>query len=346
MVAKMSKLGLVLSGGGAKGAYHVGILKYLAEQHIQPQAISGASIGSLNGAIVASACDIELAAQRLEQVWQEIAQDSPLSFNKLNMSMALLRTILGMYGHRNILMLAKQANRHFREFLPSPLQTLLEDPAFLDNQSVQNLLNHYADISALRKGLPFWLSVCPSNGTTEDIIGFILATIGVSNTKKSEFLKIQDLTDIDVHKALLASAAIPLAYEAQKINGTNYCDGGLGGFWNAQGNTPITPLIDHEKCTHVIVTHLEDGSFWNRYDFKQATILEIRPQGIAKKGMADILVFKKEYILEWMEQGYVDAKAAIQPVLEALSVFQKSHISHKNMVSNIADMKQKLSWLD
>ena len=62
MVAKMSKLGLVLSGGGAKGAYHVGILKYLAEQHIQPQAISGASIGSLNGAIVASACDIELAA--------------------------------------------------------------------------------------------------------------------------------------------------------------------------------------------------------------------------------------------------------------------------------------------
>lgn len=342
----MTKLGLVLSGGGAKGAYHVGIVKYLAEQNIQPHVVSGASIGALNGAIVAGSRNIELAALRLEQVWRDIAQNSPLSFNKLNMSMALLRTIIGMYGYRNVMIAAKQVNRHYPDYLPAPLQKIFADPAFLDNQPVQSLLSDYADIKALRAGLPLWLSVCPSGGATEDIVGFIAASLGLANTKNSEFLNVQKLPDNDIHKALLASAAIPLAYEAQKINDNNYCDGGLGGFWNAQGNTPITPLIDQEKCSHIIVTHLEDGSYWSRYDFKQATILEIRPQGIARKGMADILAFKQGYILEWIEQGYVDAKAAIEPVAQALTVFKRSHASQKTMCNGINDMNSKLEWLD
>ena len=51
----MSKLGLVLSGGGAKGAYHVGVIKALYELGIQIDMLSGASIGALNGAVLLSA---------------------------------------------------------------------------------------------------------------------------------------------------------------------------------------------------------------------------------------------------------------------------------------------------
>src|SRR6266849_1871578 len=41
--------GLVLAGGGAKGAYHAGAIKYLAEQDVQVVAVAGASVGALNG---------------------------------------------------------------------------------------------------------------------------------------------------------------------------------------------------------------------------------------------------------------------------------------------------------
>ena len=43
--------GLVLAGGGTKGAYQVGVWKALKELKINIKGIAGASIGSLNGAL-------------------------------------------------------------------------------------------------------------------------------------------------------------------------------------------------------------------------------------------------------------------------------------------------------
>ena len=43
--------GLVLAGGGTKGAYQVGVWKALKELDINVKAIAGTSIGALNGAL-------------------------------------------------------------------------------------------------------------------------------------------------------------------------------------------------------------------------------------------------------------------------------------------------------
>ena len=50
---KFNKLGLVFSGGGAKGAYQIGVWKALKELGIDKQvkAISGTSVGALNAAL-------------------------------------------------------------------------------------------------------------------------------------------------------------------------------------------------------------------------------------------------------------------------------------------------------
>lgn len=48
------KTGLVLSGGGAVGAYQAGVVKALAECGAQISMVSGVSIGALNGAIIAA----------------------------------------------------------------------------------------------------------------------------------------------------------------------------------------------------------------------------------------------------------------------------------------------------
>ncbi|MEG1037299.1 MAG: patatin-like phospholipase family protein [Mucinivorans sp.] len=54
MGANAQKVGLVLSGGGAKGLYHVGILKALEENGIPVDYVSGASMGAIVGAMYAS----------------------------------------------------------------------------------------------------------------------------------------------------------------------------------------------------------------------------------------------------------------------------------------------------
>ena len=46
------KYGLVLEGGGAKGAYHIGVAKALSELNIEIGGVSGTSIGALNGAML------------------------------------------------------------------------------------------------------------------------------------------------------------------------------------------------------------------------------------------------------------------------------------------------------
>lgn len=62
------KVALVLSGGGAKGAFQVGAEKYLREQKgYRWNVISGVSIGALNGAFMAMG-----AHERLEELWRGI----------------------------------------------------------------------------------------------------------------------------------------------------------------------------------------------------------------------------------------------------------------------------------
>ena len=44
--------GLVLEGGGARGAYHIGVYKAILEEGIEIGGITGTSIGALNGAMI------------------------------------------------------------------------------------------------------------------------------------------------------------------------------------------------------------------------------------------------------------------------------------------------------
>ena len=62
--AKRPKIGLVLSGGAAKGFAHIGLLKVLEEVGIQPDYITGASMGSIVGGLYA----LGLNAEQLEQI--------------------------------------------------------------------------------------------------------------------------------------------------------------------------------------------------------------------------------------------------------------------------------------
>lgn len=343
-MSQSTKLGLVLSGGGAKGAYQAGVLRYLAEQNIQLDAVSGASIGSLNGAVVASAGNTHQAAKTLERVWLEVAENSPLKMDALAFISFLLRISMVVFGGPTG-RAAAVSTQYLAHILPEKYHKYVSDPAFFDNSPSIDILNRYAGLNQENVGLPFWVSVYESDGAMKDLLAFINGSLGVSESKESSFIFLNHLSENEKRRALLASSAIPLAYEAQVIGGKKYYDGGLGGVRAVQGNTPITPLIEHEKCTHIIVTHLQDGSFWDRNRYPNTTILEVRPRGIGRKGLRDMLSFERSTILEWMEQGYEDAKASIEPVAEGLAAFHSGRETQVKLNKTASQMANALKWL-
>ncbi len=82
------KVGLVLSGGGAKGVAHIGVLKVLEEHGIKPDYITGTSMGAIIGALYS----IGYSAEELEKIvfdlnWPELMADrrerQNLSFSEL-----------------------------------------------------------------------------------------------------------------------------------------------------------------------------------------------------------------------------------------------------------------------
>lgn len=76
------EFGLVLVGGGAKGAYQAGAVKFIAELGLEPNIIAGTSIGALNGAVLSSYLSFFDAAERLNQLWDDLAKANILRWNK------------------------------------------------------------------------------------------------------------------------------------------------------------------------------------------------------------------------------------------------------------------------
>ena len=66
----MKPYGLILAGGGAKGAYQIGAWKAMRELNIEFEAIAGASVGAINGAMIAQG-DLDRKSTRLNSSHRE-----------------------------------------------------------------------------------------------------------------------------------------------------------------------------------------------------------------------------------------------------------------------------------
>lgn len=66
------KKALILTGGGARGAFHVGVWKYLQEKQWTPDLICGTSIGAINATAIGSGMSVE----RLTQLWHTYHRSS------------------------------------------------------------------------------------------------------------------------------------------------------------------------------------------------------------------------------------------------------------------------------
>ncbi|WP_267273609.1 patatin-like phospholipase family protein [Pseudomonas putida] len=348
MISGPMKVGLVLSGGGAKGAYQVGVLRALRELGTRIDVVSGASIGALNGGVLASSPSLDVAIERLEAVWERLANESPLSMKAPGYLALLAAAGLRVQGAGAVLGLVHAVKKIAGAFdyeLPSWLDGL--DEGLLDDQPLKQLMDEFLDSQQLATGMPLYVSLYRSNGGLQDLVSAFMAEVGLGNTPDSEFVHIQSLKEDQRKQALLASAAIPLLFASRKHGERRYSDGGQGGWQTMQGNTPITPLLE-AGCNLVIVTHLSDGSPWSRQRFPDATILEIRPQQSLNRatglmsGAQDLLGFDVDKIPTWIEQGYRDTLHCVGRVMEV----QKSRNDLRASESALAGMSVESARAD
>ncbi len=329
-----TKLGVVLSGGGAKGAYEAGFLKALAEFDIQPEAIAGTSIGALNGAIYSAKKDTKVSAKLIRELWEDLGRSKVLEVDKKKAVKNLVQVFL--------------------HFAPMPVSKLSKiamavtgasksNEGMLTQLPIVDRLEQHASIEELQVGLPFYVGMTSAKGNGKDFVNFA----GFGNDDAT-FKKIQELKKEDIHKAIMASAALPILFDGLEIEGEVYRDGCLGSTDNEWGNTPAKPLIENEKCTHLIVCHLNEGSFFNRHDplFKDIPIIEIRPKNGTFLSVLDPLMFTVDKIDIWMEQGYKDAKRIIGDSLNAIKGVEERKIAEyeaEASVDRLSNREFKLS---
>ena len=156
------RITLALSGGNALGAYAAGAFESLVEADFPLDVISGASVGAINGAIIAGNRP-ELRVQKLREFWQQAASGSPFGwtppagpargvFNKAHALQTMVMGRPGLFMPRptGFMALLPGAPSDIGLFDPSPIVATLERLIDFDllNQAVLPLVVSTVDLES------------------------------------------------------------------------------------------------------------------------------------------------------------------------------------------------------
>ncbi|HEY1930507.1 MAG TPA: patatin-like phospholipase family protein [Acetobacteraceae bacterium] len=222
---------LMLQGGGALGAYHIGAYQALAEHGLHPDWVAGISIGAINAAVIAGNAPAD-RVDRLAALWEAISwPDIPMPF-----ALAPLQTLHNMASNAEALMFGQP---HF--FTPRPVNPYLvpqapsQDVSFYDTTPMLFTLRRFADFGLINSR-----AVRLSLGATNIASGNL------------EFFDNHRQTIGPEHA--LASGSLPPGFPATLVDGQLYWDGGC------VSNTPLDAIIDDPGHPRMVVFLID---LWN-----------------------------------------------------------------------------------
>lgn len=226
----------MLPGGGARGAYQVGVLKAISEllegQHNPFPVICGTSAGAINAAVLAShAHEFLTGVERLEQFWLSMHCGRVYrtdAWTVLKSGMRFAATLLS--GG-----LIKTNPRAFLDNMP--LRLFLQQELRLEG--IQTAL----DLGALRG-----VAITASGYSSASATSYFQARSDVRNWERTRRNGLA--TKLDV-RHLLASAALPIIFPAERIGNEYFGDGGM------RMIAPLSPAI-HLGANRILVIGTRD----------------------------------------------------------------------------------------
>jgi NTE family protein len=209
----MQKTGLILSGGGARAAYQVGVLKavhrLLPKGHYYPfDIISGTSAGAINGAALASFADnYRIGIRHLERIWSNFSCDQIYHTDTVGLSRALMRMTGGL------LLGARRREAPLALLNNAPLRQLLGEVIRFD--AIEDAINNQ-HLHAL--------AINCSGLSSGESVAFFQGHYSLSNWQRQR--RIGRRTELTVDH-LMASAAIPMIFPAVRLHHEYYADGAV-----------------------------------------------------------------------------------------------------------------------
>jgi NTE family protein len=221
---------LVLQGGGALGAYQVGVYEAMHEAGIEPDWVIGTSIGAINAALIAGNAR-EHRLERMRQFWELVTWRSP--FAAAGLSAQLVNPLAGAS-------MITQGVQGF--FQPNPSAWLgVHAPLGVEHAA--------------------WYSTAPLARTLHELVDFeringgpLRLTVGAVNARTGEMRYFDSRNEAICAEHVMASGALPPAFPAVRVDGEPYWDGGI------YSNTPIEAVFDDvpRRSSTVFAVHL-----WN-----------------------------------------------------------------------------------
>ncbi|SBS31269.1 Patatin-like phospholipase [Marinomonas aquimarina] len=207
------KSALLLSGGGARGAYQIGVLqalvKLLPHHHSLPFPIlCGTSAGALNAALLATrATSFSRGVRHLAFIWSHLTTEQVYQVSRWPIASSITRSIANIF-------LSQSEGRQISLMTNSPLEDLLLSYLNLDDVAV-----------ALNQRLIETLAVTAidySNGNSTTF--YQTSNPDINNWQMGRKAGIKQAIKIE---HLLASSAIPGIFPARKIGQHYYGDGAV-----------------------------------------------------------------------------------------------------------------------
>ena len=231
------KTGLVLTGGGARAAYQVGVLKAISKLVFNSQCgnpfpiITGTSAGAINATVLASyANSPSVGIRSLEKVWQNFSVDKIFrsDFSGIVLNAARWTKSIFIQDYHKTKQLSLLNNR--------PLKDLLARVIHYNN--IQRAIdNNQLDA----------LCITASGYTTGQSVSFFQGKSEIPSWKRHRRIGCQ--TQIE-RKHLLASSAIPLVFPAVKVNREFFGDGSV------RFLSPLSPAI-HLGADRILVVGVD-----------------------------------------------------------------------------------------
>lgn len=178
--------GLVLEGGGAKGAYQIGAWKALKEAGVKIKGISGVSVGALNGAMI---CMDDL--EKAEQIWDNISYSQVMDVDDEQMEMLTRRDL-------------KNLN----------LNNVVQD-------ALKVVKDRGVDVTPLKNMIA---DLCDERVIRHSEIEFYIVTYSLSDLRLIDICA-KEVPQGLIPDMLLASAYLPV-FKREKLHGKHYMDGG------------------------------------------------------------------------------------------------------------------------
>jgi len=219
IVEAYDRVALVFQGGGALGAYQAGVYEALAERNVQPNWLSGVSIGAINSAIIAG--------------------------NPPEKRVARLRDFWELVSDRKIWLYTPDGDlfRAWRNQWSSLVTTMLGQPGFFEPRTV----NPWFQMRGAEGATSFY-DTAPLRDTLLQLVDFdrlnngeIFMSVGAVNVQTGNFLYFDNFRQRIEPEHIMASGALPPAFPAVKIGGEYYWDGGI------VSNTPLLYLLSQRE---------------------------------------------------------------------------------------------------